>query len=105
MHLLKADVPLQDVVNVTSTIPGLLAVDTFGRRPLLFWGAIGMLVCQFIVSRWLRPTGSLRGLPDFLLQAAAVGSTLDTDPANKAFVAFICIYIFFFASTWGPLAW
>jgi hypothetical protein len=24
---------------------------------------------------------------------------------QKAAVAFVCIYIFFFASTWGPLAW
>ena len=76
---------ITDVVNVCSTIPGLYGIEKFGRRPLLFWGAIGMLVCQFIV--------------------AGVGSTLDTDAANKAFVAFICIYIFFFASTWGPIAW
>lgn len=26
-------------------------------------------------------------------------------PAQKASIAFVCIYIFFFASTWGPLAW
>jgi hypothetical protein len=25
--------------------------------------------------------------------------------AQKASIAFVCIYIFFFASTWGPLAW
>lgn len=25
--------------------------------------------------------------------------------AQKAGIAFICLYIFFFASTWGPLAW
>jgi SP family sugar:H+ symporter-like MFS transporter len=25
--------------------------------------------------------------------------------AQKASIAFICIYIFFFASTWGPIAW
>ncbi len=25
--------------------------------------------------------------------------------AQKAGIAFVCIYIFFFASTWGPLAW
>ena len=76
---------ITDVVNVCSTVPGLYGIEKFGRRPLLFWGAIGMLVCQFIV--------------------AGVGSTLNTDAANKAFVAFICIYIFFFASTWGPIAW
>jgi hypothetical protein len=25
--------------------------------------------------------------------------------AQKASIAFVCVYIFFFASTWGPLAW
>jgi len=25
--------------------------------------------------------------------------------ANKVLIAFVCIYIFFFASTWGPIAW
>ena len=34
---------ITDVVNVTSTIPGLIGVELFGRRPLLFWGAIGLL--------------------------------------------------------------
>ncbi|KAK8120300.1 hypothetical protein PG999_004420 [Apiospora kogelbergensis] len=28
-----------------------------------------------------------------------------TTLAQKAGIAFVCIYIFFFASTWGPLAW
>ncbi|MCJ1445107.1 MAG: High-affinity glucose transporter rgt2 [Stictis urceolatum] len=76
---------ITNVVNVVGTLPGLIGVEMFGRRPLLFWGAIGMLVCQFI--------------------AAAVGDNLNTGASNKAFVAFICIYIFFFASTWGPIAW
>jgi hypothetical protein len=26
-------------------------------------------------------------------------------PAQKALVAFVCIYIFFFACSWGPVAW
>jgi SP family sugar:H+ symporter-like MFS transporter len=26
-------------------------------------------------------------------------------PAQKASIAFVCIYIFFFAATWGPIAW
>ena len=26
-------------------------------------------------------------------------------PAQRALIAFVCIYIFFFASTWGPNAW
>lgn len=57
-----------------------------GRRNLLLMGAIGMCVCQFIV--------------------AGVGTALPGQiPAQNAQIAFVCIYIFFFASSWGPVAW
>ena len=74
------------LVNVCSTPISFWSVEKFGRRPLLIWGAFGMVICQFIVG--------------------AVGTALPNDPsATRAVVAFICVYIFFFASTWGPGAW
>ena len=70
-------------VNVASTFPGLYLVEKWGRRPLLMFGAIGMCVCQFIV--------------------ASVGTALPHQiAAQNALIAFVCIYIFFFATTWGP---
>jgi MFS transporter, SP family, sugar:H+ symporter len=74
------------LVNVCSTPISFWAIEKIGRRPLLIWGAFGMVVCQFIV---------------------AIAGTVDgTNPTTvKAEIAFICIYIFFFASTWGPGAW
>ena len=37
---------------------------------------------------------------------ASVGTALPYDlPANKALISFVCIYIFFFACSWGPGAW
>ncbi|MCJ1313056.1 Plasma membrane low glucose sensor [Agyrium rufum] len=77
---------ITNVVNVISTIPGLYFVERWGRRPLLFWGAVGMFVCQYIVAI----TGTVQ--PGSLV-------------ANKVLIAFVCVYIFFFASTWGPIAW
>jgi sugar porter (SP) family MFS transporter len=83
-------------VNVGSTIPGLYAIDKWGRRPLLFWGAVGMCVSQFIVAM----LGTLTTSQD------SAGTTIVHNvAAQKAGIAFICIYIFFFASTWGPIAW
>ncbi|KAJ5471247.1 hypothetical protein N7530_008604 [Penicillium desertorum] len=75
------------IVNVFSTPVSFYTIEKFGRRPLLLWGALGMVVCQFIV--------------------AIVGVTTDTQnkSAVSSMIAFICIYIFFFASTWGPGAW
>jgi len=75
-------------VNVGSTFPGLYLVETWGRRRLLLFGAIGMFVSQMIVA------SAGTAFPD--------GSNL---AAQKALVAFVCIYIFFFASSWGPVAW
>ncbi|CAI7645801.1 unnamed protein product [Penicillium glandicola] len=74
------------IVNVCSTPISFWTIERYGRRPLLLWGALGMIICQFIV--------------------AIIGVTDGQNPkAVSAMIAFICIYIFFFASTWGPGAW
>ncbi|KAI1146217.1 high-affinity glucose transporter RGT2 [Nemania diffusa] len=87
---------ITSVINVVSTLPGLWAVDKFGRRPLLFWGAIGMCIGHFVVAL----LGTLTTGED------AMGNVIVyNEAAQKASIAFIAIFIFFFASTWGPLAW
>lgn len=83
-------------INVASTIPGMYAVDKWGRRPLLLWGAIGMCVSQLIVAVCgTLSTGQYDNGEIFVKNLGG----------QKAAVAFVCVYIFFFASTWGPLAW
>ena len=74
------------LVNVCSTPLSFYTVEKMGRRVLLIYGAVGMVVCEFIV---------------------AIAGTVDGQNQNtvKAMISFICIYIFFFASTWGPGAW
>ncbi|OBT89773.1 hypothetical protein VE02_01371 [Pseudogymnoascus sp. 03VT05] len=74
------------IVNVVSTPISFYTIERFGRRAIMIYGALGMVICQFIVG--------------------AVGTALpNNDNATRALVAFICIYIFFFATTWGPGAW
>ncbi|WOO84406.1 Major facilitator-type transporter ecdD [Vanrija pseudolonga] len=74
------------LVNVCSTPLSFWTIERFGRRPLLIWGALGMLICEFIVG--------------------IIGTAKPNDTTvAKVQIAFICIYIFFFASTWGPGAW
>ncbi len=87
---------ITSAVNVASTVPGLYAIDKWGRRPLLLWGAVGMATSQLLVAVLGTTTTS----------QDAVGNTIvENLPAQKAGIAFICIFIFFFASTWGPIAW
>ncbi|KAF8328345.1 MFS monosaccharide transporter [Cantharellus anzutake] len=76
-----------NVVNVGMTVPGMWAVDKVGRRSLLLIGAAGMLFCEYII--------------------AIVGVTISTSnlAGQKVLIAFVCIYIAFFAATWGPIAW
>lgn len=76
---------ITSIINVLSTFPGLYMVEKWGRRPLLFFGAVGMCASQLIV--------------------AIVGTATSSVVANKVLIAFVCIYIFFFASSWGPVSW
>jgi len=79
------------LVNVVSTPISFWSIEHFGRRFLLIWGAIGMVVMQYIVA----VVGVTAGRPD----------QPENDAAVKTMIAFICLYIFFFATTWGPTAW
>lgn len=78
---------ITNTINVGTTFPGLWAVEKMGRRNLLLYGAIGMTVSQFLVAI----IGTVAGTSDLAAQRAAI--------------SFVCVYIFFFASTWGPVAW
>ncbi len=78
---------ITNIVNTLSTFPGLYLVEKWGRRPLLMMGAIGMSICQLIVASVSTALGD--------------GNLV----ANKVLIAFVCFYIFFFASSWGPVAW
>lgn len=88
------------LVNVCSTPISFYTVEKFGRRPLLVWGAFGMLVCQFLVAIIGDTVGFNHTHTD-----AAGNTAANNISAVNAQIAFIAIFIFFFASTWGPGAW
>ncbi|KFX98596.1 hypothetical protein V495_01242 [Pseudogymnoascus sp. VKM F-4514 (FW-929)] len=86
------------LVNVLSTPLAFWIVERFGRRRILILGGSGMVIAQFIVGI----IGVTAGKPH-----PATETTPDTTNSNavKAMIAFICINISFFATTWGPSAW
>jgi len=88
------------LVNVCSTPISFYTIEKFGRRPLLVWGAFGMLICQFLVAI----IGVTVGFNKTTLQPDGT-SLANNIPAVNAQIAFIAIFIFFFATTWGPGAW
>lgn len=95
------------IINVFSTPLSFYTVERFGRRTILFWGALGMLICQFLVAI----IGVTVGFnhthinPDVPDTKAPNHTLADNVAAVNAQIAFIAIFIFFFASTWGPGAW
>lgn len=77
---------ISNAVNFASTIVSLSLVESWGRRRILMVGAIGMAISQFTV--------------------AIVGTAVpDQKSANIVLIVFLCCYIFFFAASWGPVAW
>jgi MFS family permease len=90
-----------NLVNVCSTPVSFYTVEKFGRRFILVWGAFGMLICQFLVAI----IGVTIGFNHTHLAEDGKTSIADNISAVNAQIAFIAIFIFFFASTWGPAAW
>ena len=79
------------IVNFVFTIPAVLFVDNFGRRPMLIFGesmmAISHATVAAIIAVYTRPDGSIAKAP------------------GNAAVFMVYWYIACFAVTWGPLAW
>jgi MFS family permease len=94
------------LVNVCSTPISFYTVERIGRRPLLVWGALGMLICQFLVAIIGVTVGFNKTHLVDVTAANPTGTSIANNiPAVNAQIAFIAIFIFFFASTWGPGAW
>lgn len=79
-------------VNFGMTFFGLYIVERFGRRRSLIVGGIGMTV-------------------NFLIFASIGAFALDnknpqaTPAAGTAMIVFACLFIAFYATTWGPIVW
>jgi hypothetical protein len=74
------------------TIVGINLIDRVGRRRLLLIGAAGMMICEYIVA--------IVGVTVGTVDAAGAASNV---AAQKVLIAFVCIYIAFFAISWGPV--
>ncbi|MCJ1399381.1 hypothetical protein MMC11_002583 [Xylographa trunciseda] len=81
---------ITSLVNTCSTPLSFWMIERFGRRTILIYGAMGMIVAQFIVG---------------IIGVTAGAPQNNNSSAVSAMIAFICINIFFFAVTWGPSAW
>ncbi|KAH9890229.1 MFS sugar transporter-like protein [Xylariomycetidae sp. FL2044] len=93
---------IQYIINVALTLPAILYLDKFGRRPALIFGAFGMMV-------WLFISGSLQavyGVPNTGQGDPDVTWYVpDNRPVSSAIVACSYLFVATFATTWGPTSW
>jgi MFS family permease len=92
---------IQFIINVVMTVPALIWMDTWGRRPTLLVGAF--LMCLWLcVNAGLFATYGGPPLPSFTSKSESMSIT--GAPA-KAVIASTYLFVASFAPTWGPVSW
>ena len=102
--LLTASV--QYILNVTLTLPAIIYLDRFGRRP-------SMLIGSFLMMLFLLVVGALQaiyGQPNVPPLTNSTNSDIswlinDNKAVSKAIVAMTYLFVCTFATTWGPTSW
>ena len=94
---------IQYIINVVMTVPALIWMDRWGRRPTLLVGAALMAVWMFTNAGLLSRQGVYHGPQGFNGQAEAQYSVSGT--AANALIASTYLFVASYAPTWGPVSW
>ncbi|KAG1453612.1 hypothetical protein G6F46_006560 [Rhizopus delemar] len=88
------------VINVVMTVPAILFVDKWGRRPTLIFGALMM-------SIFLWAVGGILATQAWSVDPISGKWRVNIVGKEKINGMVACIYLFVatFATTWGPLGW
>lgn len=93
---------IQYIINVALTLPAILYLDRFGRRPSMLIGSFGMMSLLFI-------SGALQaayGEPNDDPTDHNVSWVLKNHPSvSKGVVSMSYLFVATFATTWGPTSW
>ncbi|OJT07815.1 High-affinity glucose transporter [Trametes pubescens] len=91
---------VQYILNVLFTIPAIVYIDKWGRRPMLLAGTL-------LMGFWLMLVGGLQGR--FGQWGEVDGSRVwvisDHDGITKAIIVFSYLFVCSFAITMGPVSW
>ncbi|KAF2755585.1 general substrate transporter [Pseudovirgaria hyperparasitica] len=92
---------IQYIINVVLTLPAILYIDTWGRRPTLLLGALSMMALLFTSGALQAIYGTPTTVPDSDLSWHIV----DNAPASRGVVACSYLFVATFAVSWGPVSW
>lgn len=90
------------IINVVMTIPALIYVDRWGRRPTLLIGATLMMI-------WMYANGGIMANYGEVVVGGIKGVTEESmrmsgAPA-KGLIACTYLFVASYAPTWGPVSW
>ena len=93
---------IQYIINVVTTVPALIWVDRWGRRPTLLIGATFMMIWMYanaglMASYGVVVVGGIDGTPEESMRMSGA-------PA-KALIACTYLFVASYAPTWGPVSW
>ncbi|RGB27625.1 sugar transporter [Rhizophagus diaphanus] len=88
-------------VNILATIPAILWVDRWGRRPTLISGSMIMGASMLVIGSIL----AINGTKYFDSSLGKNFIKLDNKASSLAVIIFIYIFVAGFAYSWGPTRW
>ncbi|KAJ5295734.1 hypothetical protein PENANT_c001G08408 [Penicillium antarcticum] len=93
---------IQYIINVVMTVPALIWVDRWGRRPTLLIGATFMMIWMFANAGIMGKYGVI--VPGGIKGVAEESMRLSGAPA-KGLIACTYLFVASYAPTWGPVSW
>ncbi|KAI0472713.1 general substrate transporter [Xylariaceae sp. FL0804] len=94
---------IQFIINVAMTVPALIWMDRWGRRPTMLVGAflmcLWMSVNAGLFATYSRPATKKDGFDTSAISMVISG------PASKAVIASTYLFVASYACTWGPASW
>ncbi|KAI7574407.1 hypothetical protein KC343_g23109, partial [Hortaea werneckii] len=93
---------IQYIINVVMTVPALLFMDRWGRRPTLLIGAFLMMTFMFANAGMMGATGEV--VPNGIDNVKAQSMRVSGAPA-KGLIACTYLFVASYAPTWGPVSW
>jgi len=93
---------IQYVLNVVMTIPAILYIDRWGRRPVLLIGSTFMALWMFLIGGLMGRFGAPIVLTENQTTTWAITGN---DAASHAVIACSYLFVCSFAISWGPVSW
>ncbi|KAF9162391.1 hypothetical protein BGX21_002001 [Mortierella sp. AD011] len=94
---------IQYVLNVVMTVPAILFIDRWGRRPVLLLGSTFMALWLFLIGGLMGKFGSPLESTDG--NSTTTWAISGNDSASHAVIACSYLFVCSFAISWGPVSW